>query len=178
VWIDWNGDGDFSDAGEEVYASGLPENCNNDNAHNINIDVPSGVSLGMKRLRIRIGNSWLPPLESCSERNETTTYDIDLEVISTNQSIRLSEKQSTGLQNLKQNSDMKLIRIENQLYINLGKDVKNTDNIHVFFYTIDGRLVKSVKYINSINIGDIPNGIYLLTVKNLNGQIVSTKFFK
>jgi hypothetical protein len=178
VWIDWNGDGDFTDAEEEVYASGLPENCNNDNAHSINVDVPSGVSLGMKRMRIRIGNSWLPPLEPCSESSETTTYDIDIEVISTNQSIRLSEKQSTGLQNLKQNSALKLIRIGNKLYINLEKDVKNTDNIHVFFYTIDGRLIKSVKYINSIDIGDISNGIYLLTVKNLNGQISSTKFFK
>ncbi len=50
IWVDWNRDGDFSDANETITVSGTPGN----GPYTANISVPSGVSLGECILRVRI----------------------------------------------------------------------------------------------------------------------------
>jgi hypothetical protein len=179
VWIDWNENGDFTDSGDEVYASGLFENCNNDYEHSISIDVPSGVSLGVKRLRIRIGNSWLSSLEPCGDSGEITTYDVVLGVISAPQTVSFAERQSTGLRNLKQNSDVTVTLRENHLYVESQKSEALTGIYNIRLYSIDGRLIKIFnKSISPIYIGDIPSGVYLINVENLEGKAFLSKIFK
>ena len=175
VWIDWNGDGDFTGSGEEIYTSGLPENCNNSDEHTITIDVPADVSVGMKRLRIRLCNSWLSPLQPCGGSSEITTYDIDLEIIPVSQLKVKNEK----VKNLKSNTELKLSSFGNWLYIDFSQKINIKKPTHVFFYKIDGRLVKSLKnHDNPVYIGDIPSGVYLVVVKNLEGDTYSTKIVK
>jgi hypothetical protein len=48
IWIDFNGDGDFTDSGEEV-ASGNSKSSGNRTA---NVTVPSGAKLGQTRMRV------------------------------------------------------------------------------------------------------------------------------
>jgi PKD repeat protein len=52
VWVDWNRDGDFDDAGEVNVINGS-------GPYNVNLSVPSGAVLGATRMRIRLsyGNS-------------------------------------------------------------------------------------------------------------------------
>lgn len=51
IWIDWNNDGDFIDAGEEVY-SGETVNPPSPSVLNVSFNVPPGAALGPKRMRI------------------------------------------------------------------------------------------------------------------------------
>jgi hypothetical protein len=179
VWIDWNENGDFTDSEDEVYASGLFENCNNDYEHSICVDVPSGVSLGVKRLRIRIGNSWLSSLESCGDNSEITTYDVVLGIVSASQTISFAERQSTGLGNLKQKSDVNTTLRENYLYIGSSKSKTLTEIYNIRLYTIDGRLIKVFnKIISPVYIGDISDGVYLINVENVEGKAFLSKIFK
>lgn len=174
VWIDWNGDGDFTDIGEEVYLSGLPEYCKNDNEHRIHIDVPSEISLGMKRLRIRLCNSWLPPLEPCGGSGEITTYDMDIEVVAVSKSIEQSKKQTD---NSVQNYEPKLMLYGDQLYLSNNNVAAGT--LRMYFYTTDGRLVKLLDNVTGpVYVGDISKGTYLITIKDEKGEVLSTKFRK
>jgi hypothetical protein len=50
IWVDWNRDGDFSDANETIAVSGTPGH----GPYTANISVPAGVTLGECILRIRI----------------------------------------------------------------------------------------------------------------------------
>lgn len=88
VWVDWDGNGDFTGPEDEVYADGLAESCVNSTKHHIRIPVSGNVSPGMKRLRIRSCDSWLAPLRPGGMNNQATTYDIDLEVRSAPDLIR------------------------------------------------------------------------------------------
>jgi len=49
IWVDWNRDGDFEDAGEEVYRSSIE----NALTYNTSITVPAATSVGVTRLRVK-----------------------------------------------------------------------------------------------------------------------------
>ncbi|MFC1738235.1 LamG-like jellyroll fold domain-containing protein [Planctomycetota bacterium] len=62
IWVDWNQDGDFGDAGEFFAMSGGPETFTG------TITPPGGASLGDIRMRVRI--KWTGTLDPCGD----TTY--------------------------------------------------------------------------------------------------------
>lgn len=49
AWIDWNRDGDFNDAGEQIYDSGSTAGIH----HNFNINIPENAENGDYRIRMR-----------------------------------------------------------------------------------------------------------------------------
>ena len=66
IWIDFNDDGDFADAGEHIWSSTGYSLLNSDY-----ITIPVGAALGNHRLRVRcIYNSVVSASQSCS----STTY--------------------------------------------------------------------------------------------------------
>ena len=69
TWVDWNEDGDFADANEYI---GVSANSTSGNQiMSFSIDVPLGVSAGIKRLRVR---SFLSD-DIVSSSNYDTTYE-------------------------------------------------------------------------------------------------------
>lgn len=64
IWIDWNQDQDFSDAGEAITVSGTPGN----GPYSANIVPPATAVPGETRMRIRI--TWTGAVDPCG----TTTY--------------------------------------------------------------------------------------------------------
>ena len=75
VWIDYNGDGDFNDAGEKIdeqmwtYQGG--------NAKAVYFDVPSDAKVGKTRLRIR-SMYWSSSIDPCNSYNYGQTFDFDV----------------------------------------------------------------------------------------------------
>lgn len=68
IWVDWNNDGDFADAGEQVFTD------NTSNTSSGNINIPANASVGNHRMRIGItrrskDNNVLPT--PCHSDNET-----------------------------------------------------------------------------------------------------------
>ena len=53
AWVDWNIDGDFDDAGENVFNS----SSNGQSSYTFTINIPSTASIGNTRLRIRLNDS-------------------------------------------------------------------------------------------------------------------------
>lgn len=85
AWIDWNGDGEFNGANE--YLGTLNATANNQ-VVTFNFNVPSGTSIGTKRLRIRSalggsGNEDFLATDACTVKvyGETEDYNVNVVVI-------------------------------------------------------------------------------------------------
>ncbi|KVV15141.1 DUF4874 domain-containing protein [Flavobacterium sp. TAB 87] len=77
AWIDWNGDGDFLDSGEELFFLG---NASTDNIASTvtiskNITVPALATLGASRLRIRFEDAWAGVPVPCNFSEKSSTFD-------------------------------------------------------------------------------------------------------
>ncbi|MBO9639495.1 MAG: DUF4091 domain-containing protein [Siphonobacter aquaeclarae] len=82
VWADWNRDGDFSDAGEEVFFGGDSSTCNNLLSYRFALTVPGNASIGLTRLRVQVRDAWSAKPDACFKDGVTGTTDFDLEVAS------------------------------------------------------------------------------------------------
>ena len=82
VWADWNLDGDFDDAGEQVYVSSQQGVAN----QTINFTVPANASSGNVRLRIRLNDTQNGSLETpCGTSGYGEVEDYTLHVTGTSQ---------------------------------------------------------------------------------------------
>lgn len=81
VWIDWNDDEDFEDAGEEVFSGGNQGVCTNSTSYNIPITIPLNTVLGIKRIRIQVRDASEPEPVACGVNDKTGTADFNLEVV-------------------------------------------------------------------------------------------------
>ena len=79
IWVDWNGDGDFSDSGENVYNSGVAATT----AFNTSITIPPGTTAGSKVMRVRCAFDCVPEANqscgaTCMEFGETEDYIVQV----------------------------------------------------------------------------------------------------
>ncbi len=81
VWIDWNSNGDFSDAGERVQVFGQQSQLN-DGPFSATIDVPTDASIETVRMRVLTGDAWTtdPDADPCGEIANSTTKDFNVEI--------------------------------------------------------------------------------------------------
>lgn len=76
IWVDWNNDGDFTDAGENMYSSGYTSYYGTQTG---TITVPSTTTIGVKRLRLMgsyYGNG--TPCYTYWGNGETEDYDLNV----------------------------------------------------------------------------------------------------
>ncbi|MBL0359415.1 MAG: T9SS type A sorting domain-containing protein [Chitinophagaceae bacterium] len=74
AWIDWNGDGDFIDAGEQVFAPSIPISVKT----KFWIKVPLGTSAGTKRLRVALRSDRSPLACGTFTYGEVEDYTINI----------------------------------------------------------------------------------------------------
>lgn len=70
IWVDWNSDGDFTDAGEDVFTS----STFNQNGYSGSFTVPGNATIGSTTLRVRT-SSFSHPVDPCSSQFEGETED-------------------------------------------------------------------------------------------------------
>jgi hypothetical protein len=75
IWVDWNQDEDFDDAGEEMTVSGGPA------SFSATITPPGGADMGLTRMRVRIVRSNVDALSSCGAADYGEVEDYTIEVI-------------------------------------------------------------------------------------------------
>ncbi|MGJ1387159.1 GEVED domain-containing protein [Sphingobacterium spiritivorum] len=82
VYVDWNGNGDFVNAGENVLSLGNPSQDNSTTVLNVssNIAVPATAKTGKTRMRIRFYDAWNVDPGSCGQVDRTTTQDFIISV--------------------------------------------------------------------------------------------------
>ena len=82
VWIDWNGDRNFTNDGERIAVFGEFEGTNN-GPYSISVHVPADASLGVVRMRAATVDSWgvdLSVFEPCGSMRFGTVKDFDVEI--------------------------------------------------------------------------------------------------
>ena len=82
VWIDWNGDRNFTNDGERIAVFGEFEGTNN-GPYSISVHVPADAALDVVRMRAATVDSWgvdLSVFEPCGSVRYGTVKDFDVEI--------------------------------------------------------------------------------------------------
>lgn len=91
IWVDWNNDLDFDDAGEKVYGSGSYNNANTGS-----FTIPATASLGNHRMRIR-ADYWQTNPNQCGTITTGETEDYTLTVLALSCSGNPSNLSASGI---------------------------------------------------------------------------------
>ncbi|MCF8298483.1 MAG: hypothetical protein K9J13_13125, partial [Saprospiraceae bacterium] len=78
VWIDWNGDKDFADAGEEYVVA---DAVTNSGPHTVSISVPMGASTGTTRMRVSLSEFTAPTSNGIWMFGEVEDYSVDITAV-------------------------------------------------------------------------------------------------
>jgi len=173
IYIDWNNDGDFDDAGESYFNTTETMNRTTTvSSSNIatftgNITVPSGVSVGQKRMRIKynfcgtvIHNALSTP---CSDvgNGQAEDYTIDYR-----QYLAVNDINKAGI----------------SVYPNPFTDVLNISDVKgvksVSVNDISGREVKSLAPAAELNLSSLKTGLYIVNLKMEDGSVKTFKAIK
>ena len=165
VWIDYNQDGDFEDAGELVYSHDKTQNTSVSGS----FTIPASASLGTTRMRVTMQYNTIPSSCGNFDYGEAEDYTVN---ITSSKSNNKNSKASDGIKMVIYPNPAK-----DELFINVN-GVKEYTKISI--YSITGSIVKET-YINEndnrINISNIPAGIYSAKI-TINGKVLTAKFIK
>ena len=95
-WIDYNKDGDFDDAGEKLGEFELNQLPNQ--TSNISFTVPSGVDVGVTRLRVRL-NWGVSPVMPCAVYDYGETEDYIVNIVESNTGYCIPDQSANGTSN-------------------------------------------------------------------------------
>lgn len=183
VWIDWNGDFDFNDVGEEALSKVV--NCSGSTIANPNtvatytFTVPTGAVLGNTRMRVyedmmpTDGHAVPSPCGYNSGLGQHGECE-DYKVIISN---------TSGTPETEDNSSITIYPNPATDYIHItSDDSENIDQVTIF--NACGKLIQCVKSNellnqNTINVSDLPYGVYMLILQDKEGKLItSSKFVK
>ncbi|RAJ17049.1 M14 family zinc carboxypeptidase [Olleya aquimaris] len=156
VWIDFNQDGDFEDAGEQVVSSNPSQNVVSEN-----ITIPLSALTGLTRMRVSMKYNAVPT--SC----ETFTYG-EVE----DYTVNIKEQTLSIQENTLDNLNIYPNPFKESINIKLPNQISSY-NIELF--DISGRVIYNSKKlnvstntININNLGSLSNGTYLLKITDLD----------
>lgn len=168
VFVDWNQDGDFTDAGE-IYFNTAATTVTIVNSTGVdavtatgNIAVPPTAALGNTRMRIKKNFGATFYVDPCvaGNGNNTTYGQAEDYTVNVGASLGVNDSETAKL----------------SVYPNPVRDVLNisTGNskvIQTSVYSMDGKLVRSANGDqNSIKMNDLTAGAYLVKVKTSTGE--------
>ncbi len=162
IWVDWNNNLIF-EASEQVYVTTSYITTTPATA---SIMVPVGTPLGDYRMRVLTDWTVSAPSDPCStsiSRGEYVDYTFEVAApLATGESI----VKENGV-NIYPNPFTDFIRIS---------DVK--DVVSVSIVDMSGRMVKTVKPANEINLSSLKSGMYLINLKMKDGSVKTVKSIK
>ncbi|MCH9660546.1 MAG: T9SS type A sorting domain-containing protein [Bacteroidetes bacterium] len=160
VWVDWNRDGDFGDAGELAYSQSATQSTSVSGT----ITVPGGASVGFTRMRVSMKYNGIP--NSC----ESFTYgEVEDYIVEIGGGARVG-------------SELPYNALTMEVYPNPVKG--NALNIAMSgaattyeVFNLTGQLVQKGAYTSTIEVADLAAGIYILKVQ-AEGQSLVERFIK
>ena len=170
VFIDWNSDGDFDDAGESYFnttatmirKANVPDNPISLTA---NIAIPTGTTLGQKRMRVKYnfsGTTINPALVSaCANmiNGQAEDYTIDLTL-----GVADADKSRVSVY---PNPFTDVVKIS---------DIKGVKSINIV--DVSGRTVKTLAPAAELNLGQLKSGMYFVNLKYVDGSVKTVKSIK
>ncbi|MCG8902361.1 T9SS type A sorting domain-containing protein [Tenacibaculum finnmarkense] len=172
VWIDYNKDGDFSDAGEQV-TTGNSSSATNRVA---NIVIPENAKLGKTRMRVSM--KYNSASTSCGTFGDGEVEDYTVNIIATSV-INTVVTMSVSGENIKTKEASNLSIYPNPavnfVHVNLASKAKNTSYkiINITGSTVQKGRLNTAK----LNVTNLSSGMYILEV--YDGQkVLTTKLLK
>lgn len=157
AWIDWNKDGDFDDANEEVL-SDSGRNISRGGIYNQNIQIPEGVS-GAVTLRVRVAYSTTPT--PCNRINFSETEDYTLNIVVANQAKTALQATTISVTPNPANDQIQIQGINaNEGYV---------------IYTITGTKVTPGTYTNAIDVTSLKSGQYFIKIPSQQKTVTFIK---
>lgn len=162
VWIDWNNDGDFSDANETIATVAINENSQ----LQFNFTVPSGVAPGNYKMRVRIDYdpNEMGAIEPCG----TTQYgEIEDYKIKVKSNLGLNELSASDAVSIYPNPAI------DQVTVDLKSNYKT---VNITVYDVSGRIVLTSnnqnKKVVNLDFSDLSSGLYQVAIQTGNGEIM------
>jgi hypothetical protein len=162
VWVDWNRDGDFGDAGELAYSRSATTATPITGSFN----VPGGASAGPTRMRVSMKYNGIPtPCESFTY-GEVEDYIVV---------IPSSVQGFTGNTNNTNNVDL---GTGISIYPNpvnrgvLNVKILDAQAIDYTIYNVVGQVVDTGVFVTSINVSKLQSGMYMLQINTNKGKFI------
>ena len=176
IWIDFNYDGDFADAGEQI-VSGSTSNGATSSA---TFTVPAGASLGATRMRVVMAWNTTPPSCGTFTYGEVEDYTVVISATALNSfagfdNVNKGEDINPDLWNLSLQTYPNPVAYELNFNFNEFKEVSD-----VKIYDLNGvemNRFSADKVFNTVNVSQLANGVYILFVDTERGRF-ETKFIK
>lgn len=174
VFIDWNQNGSFADAGESYFVtSDFAGSTGATVTVNKNIAVPSTALIGNTRMRVKYQfNS-----STTSVRAELSSPCTDLSQGQAEDYTILVQKNVLGTSEVNADDKAGITVYPNpfkdKLTISDIKDVKS-----IIVSDVSGRQVKTLKPSTELNLSDLSSGLYLITLQMENGTAKTVKAIK
>lgn len=153
IWIDWNKNGVFTDAGEDVFVS-ANAGVSTDYTYNTTVTAPLDASLGEARIRIRLHDSAAGPMsDPCGNSDYGEVEDYSLNVVSNITSV----KSPTDIS--------ETIIYPNPTSTILNIDSKNIEQVSI--YNLVGQTIFSKNYsldFTKIDVSKFERGIYFIKI--------------
>ncbi|WP_326983466.1 zinc-dependent metalloprotease family protein [Chryseobacterium sp. MYb264] len=156
VYIDYNGDGDFTDSGELAWT----RTGSTVSPVTGTITIPSTATLGNTRMRVMMQYSSIPS-SPCASYTYGQVEDYTLNII------------SSGRGDLPSTKDL---LTEIKLYPNPVKDIlniSNTTNEDYRIFEMGGKLINSGKLDRgSVNVANLPKGAYMIQIGEISKRFI------
>ena len=160
VFIDYNGDGDFTDAGETVFT----KTASKTNPVSGSITIPASALTGNTRMRVSMKYNGIPTSCETFSYGQVEDYTLNIKPAGT-----VAELVGVNLENAV------------NVYPNPVKDVLNIDAKGEYNYQListDGKVVKDGNQSDSaINVQNLPTGMYIMKITQ-DGKTSSHKVIK
>ncbi|SKB72437.1 Por secretion system C-terminal sorting domain-containing protein [Soonwooa buanensis] len=158
VWIDYNKDGDFDDAGEQVLVTAKKKS-----PWTGSITIPATAATGATRMRVRLQDtSFGPNATPCGSSNYGQVEDYTLNI------------GTLAVNDVQTNNKL-------QVYPNPATDMINISNIAAKstyqIVNMAGQVVANGATDGKVQVSKLDKGVYIITVES-NGQKSQTKFIK
>ena len=172
IWIDYNKNGSFNDAGERIIIG----SSNSTNLLYSSFKVPSTASTGKTRMRIAMKNGTYATSCETFDRGEVEDYSVNIINSGT-----LLENKTEG-QSKPQIENVSLFPNPTKGNIQLNFDATSDHNSEIKIQNTLGVTVKELHipaYVGNnfydVNLSNLPNGNYILSLRSKD-QIVYKKF--
>ena len=172
VWIDYNQDGDFTDAGEQVWTKA----ASTSSPVSGNFTIPSGAANGSTRMRVSMKYNGIPTSCETFQYGEVEDYTVNLvssSAFSIFASISEEENELKGLSVFPNPINDGLLSV---VYANYKANVKAS----IVVRDVLGRAIRTIEVTSKatrFNIDDLKSGIYSISIET-EGGVITKRFTK
>lgn len=173
VFVDWNRDGDFEDAGETVYTRA----ASTATPITGSFDIPAGASQGPTRMRVIMRYNTVPAACGSFDFGEVEDYIVNITNSVTSGFAETTTSSSITEEGI-QNEAPELSLFPNPvdkgiLNIAVGGETPQTYTI----YNIIGQAVKSGKFTRTMDVSNLETGMYMITLE-MGETLMHKRFIK